>query len=134
MPTEQSAGATDTAELDAYLTEHLFGWTPTEGGAWRCSEGTCTYPDARYVAHNGGVTIHRKTPALSTTGDGMLAVLEAMQGREWQAMTQLYPYDSLRHAAFVPEKTSIDTKDWTSADTLPLAVALAARQAIEAKE
>lgn len=134
---------TDTAVLDAWLAEHLLGWT------WWVHKQNVQSEHAgqRFIGPNdgslkwfcwpaqGGESIHDagNAPKLSTTGDGMLMVLEAMQGRGWQALSHLFPDDSLRHATFIPEDVSATTEDWVSADTLPLAVAQAARAALEAR-
>ncbi len=107
---------TDTAALDAYLAEHLFGIT--------------LLPEP--------VTRHA-VPEYSTTGDGMLMVLEAMRERGHDGQLGV-TIDSYRQALFSPRGSVLRSllfgfrsRDWTTADTLPLAVAQAARAALEAE-
>ena len=111
--------AIDDVALDAWLAEHLFGLT---------DEVKAANPSWR-----------NHIPDYSTTGDGMLLVLEAMRerGHDGSAAVNI---DSYRQAVFYPKGSVVRSllfgfrsRDWTSADTLPLAVALAARAAIEAE-
>ncbi len=115
---------TDTAALDAWLAEHLLGWT------------SCNDQTHRYLEHwhaPGERLSVRCPPALSTTGDGMLMVLEAMRERRWFYFMWAEGIPPHRiAAAFATVEEGWRDRE-VEADTLPLAVALAARAALEAE-
>ena len=127
----QAEAATDTAALDAWLAEHLLG-------AWTCDGCTETMPNGSAAFH--GLHWHIKgtrtsSLGLSTTGDGLVLVVEALKARRWYVV--LYVEDGEPCRASVTEMDAPDDRvplgADADADTLPLAVALAARQAIEAE-
>lgn len=113
-------------ELDAWLAEHLFGWewVPQRvdilaGGFWRSPDGE-----------------HHQTPnqhdfwdcAYSSTGDGMLMVLEAMRERGWSFQLS----DGLTETSLWVALFESDRADHQIyADSLPRAVAEAAKAALE---
>jgi hypothetical protein len=101
-----TAPAVDTATLDALLAERLLG-CKTRGGACPAAG-------------------HRD---LSTTGDGMLLVLEAMRERGWSS--EIYD-EGARQWGFI--HLGEDKAGWSpdSCEAWPLAVALAAEAALEA--
>ncbi len=136
------AAVTDTAELDAWLAEHLLGWLRLNSGGWRCTGAdTCTHATAPHT----NPQVHSSVPpALSTTGDGMLMVMQALRERGWEWTIRfredgvhwpgrMYPLDTS-----LPFYGAMFTKGPHGAgneeDTLPLAVAQAARAAIRAEE
>lgn len=119
----------DTAALDAWIAEHLFGMHHG-----RDASGS---PYWDYREHLGSVDIgvlladvHVAPPAYSTTGDGMLLVLEAM--KEHSASLNLYPPSNYAKRATACYS---DGSGWIPfhADTLPTAVALAAKAVLEAE-
>ncbi len=120
MPADSEVAVTDT-DLDAWLAEHLLGWTySAEGGEFPHWHPIGTYDCTMDV------------PKLSTTGDGMLMVLEAMRSRRWYVV--LYVEDDELYQASI---TAIDGPDDAvpvgadaEAETAPLAVAQAARAAL----
>ena len=108
-------GVTDTAELDAWLAENLLGWTEHTGYWWPPDESMSALEHA---------------PKASTTGDGMLMVLEAMRERKW--VSSAWIDEQGCHGDFDEwEATGSHARvTHRTAATLPLAVAQAARHAI----
>lgn len=109
-------------ELDAWLAEHLFGWATHAGmdGEWRW------YKD--------GESVRDEPDGYSSTGDGMLLVLEAMRGRGFQF--ELVNGDGGYLAMFGTQEDF----DWLDPDfysrtsaIAPQAVAEAAQVAIQAE-
>lgn len=109
-------------ELDAWLAEHLFGWAsvaarpPTPIDNWTRLSGLAPgdISGAYAVARGyGGDDV----PFYSSTGLGMLAVIEAMRGRteaEREAFNSYFTYRQIEVIGIAP-----------------LAVALAAKAALE---
>lgn len=123
----------DTRALDAWLTEHLFGWD-----AEACTCGMCIVN--YYCPQHGD---HSPLPpyAYSTTGDGMLIVLEAMRERGWHGMLDYgFPGDGYwveagftRLVEPAEGRGPFDNAPAAHHDSLPAAVALAAKAALEAE-
>ena len=97
-------------ELDAKVAEHLFG-LPTED---------------LYLPH-----------PYSSTGDGMLAVVEAMRGRGWSmqantspAQTPVVWFSKVDHTKALTDAAHYQGQAVADADTLPRAVSLAALRAV----
>ena len=138
---------TDTRALDAWLAEHLFGWVWVQHGAG-LRRGNSQTPYQRFLAdprQDPGHHFFEPAPndmpltehywdacePYSSTGDGMLQVLEAMRERgDWC----LSP-DGDGWVAVLTDGIYGDNQPHYSgrADTLPLAVATAAKAALEAK-
>lgn len=99
-------------ELDALVAMEVMGWTQVNPRWW--------------VRLDGASVPH--PPTYSTTGDGMLAVLERMRELGWRSLVTTY--GERIEAMFYPGE------GWpiyaASADTLPHAVCLAALEAVRA--
>ncbi len=120
MSTEQ---AVDTAALDSWLAEHLFGWTHLHftGPAELQRIGLSPTDDE-----------YEPLPAYSTTGDGMLMVLEAMQERGWFVTLTDYALPRWWEVEFLPDPLKPGEVVLGKAPVLPTAVSLAAKAALEA--
>ena len=122
--------AVDTAVLDAWLAERLLGWTySAEGGEFPHWHPAGTYD----------CTVD--PPALSTTGDGMLLVLEAMRARwatfnrkHWRVQECFAENLGFFEGYFNtdPDMSLLHIAE-TLAELTPLRVATAARAALEAE-
>ena len=110
-------------ELDAYLAEHLFGWH-----RWETFRDQARKMPVTEWIREGGIT--SRLPAYSSTGDGMVIVLEAMRGRGFEFSLRLSE-DSSQWMAIIIFGPPIGSAICRS-DTLPRAVALAAKAALEA--
>lgn len=118
-------------ELDAWLAEHLFEWVSSGNrrGNWilqppNAGQGT---PSLMKERGRGWSATNHKFSWWSSTGDGMILVLEAM--RERGLVVKIHAIHAGWAAYF-----RRDSDPWAvrSADTLPRAVALAAKKALEA--
>ena len=110
---------TEEQELDDWLAENLMEWN-------KCGRSMCSM----WVEPQSGV--HRDAEWLTTTGDGMLAVLERM-GERWFSWSLNSDWctiaDKRTFAVFSKQKIyAVDRQD-----SPPLAVGLAAKAALEAK-
>lgn len=123
-------------ELDAYLAEHLFGWT------WPFDDpliGNGLYPGriAGYAPEpNDDGEEFDDVPAYSSTGEGMLMVIEAMRERGWWFSVEEYGDDG-PHQCVEFDKDGDDylpTPVAAVPGSLPRAVAEAAAQAIRAEQ
>ena len=107
-------------ELDALVAVEVMGWTRQRLGQW--------------VKPDGGPTIAEPN-RYSTTGDGMLEVLERMRGLGWigvcKVSTDTRSYARFSRNARPGETHAVNGKD-VEADTLPHAVCLAALEAVRA--
>lgn len=116
-------------ELDAWLAERLFGWTevdPPRQGDGAGYRGAGVAPGASGAS---------EVPAYSTSGDAMLAVIAAMRVRGWRSTTASFPNGKAR-ALFHREGYggSVDAPHGSAmAESLPEAVAEAARRALESE-
>ena len=108
-------------ELDALVAERVMGLERDEKGYWQGELGV----DFSQVDFENGL------PFYSTTGDGMLAVVEAMRGKGYGGVI----YVDRPSAVFIkmPGVTSIadEMLMLVSADSLPRAVCLAALRALK---
>ena len=111
-------------ELDAYLAEHLFGLVGCTFD--ECREAAEERDHYHYPGHGWGSW--KRADRYSSTGDGMLLVLEAMRER-WSWTAELSE-DTDGKWRVMFDNNSDDHE--CVADTLPLAVALAAKAALEA--
>ncbi len=123
---------TDRA-LDAWLAEHLFGWevVGNRRGNWSLKEPGGQWQGGSFMKERGrpwASTTH--CISWATTGDGMLAVLEAMRKREWRALMGTWSTGPGYRCQFY----TITNEERVSAlaGSLPRAVALAAKAALEA--
>ncbi len=129
MAAEAATGvseAVDTQALDAWLAEHLLGG-PRANPGWYWFRGTGEtdgFPDIDVPGQEPLFS----GPKLSTTGDGMLMVERAIVERGWQIVSG-WDNESPCWARIVTETAVPIAK----ADSLPEAVALAARAALEAE-
>ena len=132
-------------ELDAWLAERLFGLTvrgPCPGGNVRW----CAMPEvakdrgiprsARPGSYDDGVRVFDMTvPPYSATSDGMIKVLEAMRERGWPIEIRWRPYGGvlvmMGDGLAIGDGLAPGAAEW--AETLPRAVALAAKAALEAE-
>lgn len=124
---------TDRA-LDAWLAEHLF-----------IVEGGSRQPDGSWTTFRRGSRVD-EVPSPTSTGDGMLLVLEAMRERGWygsasfiapiyggECMAQFSRHNP--HEGYAEDgRPCVIANDIVSvtAPSLPRAVALAAKTALEA--
>lgn len=104
---------TEKQELGNWLVEHLMEWDKCDCLMW--------------VEPQSGV--HRDADWLTTTGDGMLEVLRKMHDRGFDCLVQTYYGTEEYRAEFYLESP----QESFLASTLPLAVAHAAKTALEAK-
>lgn len=106
--------------LDEWLAEHLFGWNLRQSSLddRACD---CVEPYLNECGHQRYWT---------DSGDGMLRVLDAMQQREWGALMGTWAAGP----GYCCQFYTITNEDGVSAlaDSMPLAVALAAKAALEA--
>ena len=136
-------------ELDAYLAEHLFGWADVdahyESRRWeftdppyepvtegRGREPVEADPDIKWKqpAHR----LHFTTfPCYSSTGEGMLKVIEAMRERGYDCLTWRWQHQDCSALFAHPHDLDRHFLRGTRADTRPRAVAEAARAALEAE-
>lgn len=128
-PCARGWGVAETRErlIDALLEVHLFGAEelPWKGLGW-----------ARSIKRNG--TFVGGPRRLSTTWDGMGLVIEAMRGRGWRSVQHAWalsspaPLLAPNRAGFFRGFASEGTarQGIADADTLPMAVALAALAAL----
>lgn len=126
------SGELSSRELDAYLAEHLFG----RESCWMSER-------AQYV--NGETSAHRylvyvdegswgpEVHLYSSTGEGMLKVIEAMRERGYDCLTWRWQHQDCSALFAHPHDLDRHFLRGTRADTLPRAVAEAARAAIEAE-
>lgn len=123
-------------ELDAYLAEHLLDWY------YDISPRGGPYPPQMVFAQNAEQAGRRTSgstfaPPLSSTGDGMLLVIEAMRGRGWDWEMHAYSNPAMRGMRFTAGASSPAVPSplawWADASSLPRAVAEAARAAWEAR-
>ena len=105
---------TEEQELGDYLVEHLMGWQPS------------LYWDGYWFDHQ----IHRRADWLTTTGDGMLAVLEAIQKQPDKVKARFV--ESLYHQVRAALGLTA-ALDLLPLYVSPFAVAHAAKAALEAK-
>ncbi len=131
----------DTAALDAWLAEHLFGGWHCDG----CVESRGKTSIVASAPHWHIAELRLTRLAFSTTGDGMLMVLEAMRERGWRFEAISGVDDDLQpgYGAVFTKNVQISpnevmvvpvgASDRHGGATLPLAVAQAARAALEAE-
>lgn len=127
-------------EIDALVAEKVLGWTgveydPGDARTMGLCHGT---PPGTKAEHINDVSLHGTgtgeyhIPRYSTTGDGLLLVVEAMRGKGWGCqMTRGTPgFDCW--ANFFRERTNEagDTGHGRMTKELPLAVSLAALKAL----
>ena len=136
--------ATIDRALDAWLAEHLFGWTVVGNrlGNWSLKEpGTGQWGGDAFMKELGrpwASTTH--CISWSTTGDGMLAVLEAMGARHYwfNIETGIGGNNHIIKVSRGGEAGETDNSfralydEYDSDTSLPRAVALAAKAALEA--
>ncbi len=147
MPTE---AVVDTAALDAWLAEHLFGWVwrlhEQEDHLARSIHAPGMREDAALAKGDEPLYINSAFPerpglsnlsaawSYSTTGDGMLMQMVALQGQGFVVNVTMIPADDPYHggeAECVIERHNNQISiDWHP--EAPTAVALAARAALEA--
>lgn len=106
-------------DLDAWLAEHLLGFKRDRAGAlFKHFEGP-TWSGKDYLV-----------PESSSTGDGMLLILEAMRERGWVGLVK---WDGDReHDHYTALFSQPDNVARIDAHSLPRAVAEAAKAALEA--
>lgn len=121
--------APNERELDAWLAEHLFGWD-----AAPCEMTVAYQPCGRKALHrHDGLDIDFP-PAYSTTGDGMLLVMEAMRERGYGIIVERNSSgDWLSEVYRIEPRCVGGAYDFMMpAETGPMAVAKAAKLALEA--
>ncbi len=121
----------DDRELDAWLAEHLFGWSLVGvKGHWTQGVETRDW-SGRPPGQSRGVP---HVPALSSTGEGMLKVMEAIRQRGWEwdiADIHINPeFGGFLWRAFCMRDDVTPYPQATHA-LLPRAVAEAAKEAIK---
>lgn len=107
----------DTRTLDAVLAERLFGWT------------TRDHPLFPWIQPVTGIAFSAP-PAISTSWEGMGLVLEAMKARGWDYEVRSIPAASVATRAHCEFHRAFGEFSDRSADSLPMAVALAALTAL----
>ncbi len=113
---------TDTAALDAWLAEYLLdGRMCTQ-----CTTGRNSW-SGKHWHIAGGITSSLK---LSTTGDGMLMVMEAMQKRGYQGRVSAWSRELWSAIFYHGFRLVLEPTQPFDAETGPLAVALAAEAAL----
>ena len=121
-------------ELDAYLAEHLLDWY------YDISPRGGPYPPQMVFAQNAEQAGRRTSgstfaPPLSSTGDGMLLVLEAMHGRGYLFIVRSMNSLAAGRPGFMCTFAIEGAVDGRSeGDSLPRSVAEAAKSAILATE
>lgn len=119
----------DTTALDAWLAEHLFDGSPLDCTA-PGHEGSQCWSIPTGPTHLA-VIGYGPAPAYSTTGGGMLMVLEAMRERGWSRAIYEAPIGEVVEFARTGDKG--EHLAYRAADELlPTAVGLAAKAALEA--
>lgn len=110
-------------ELDAFLAEHLFGWEREQDGCLVVADG----PSKGYRFYPG----EEIDPAYSSTGDGMLQVLEKMRERGFKGSVVWDRLDQ-RSPTHITADWSVTFDGAAGAlnDSLPRAVAAAAFTAL----
>ena len=132
-------------ELDAKVAEVVMGWSAVEYDAGDARtmgvcHGTPPGPKSDHIADlslHGTGTGSYHIPRYSTTGDGMLAVVEAMRGRGWSmqantspAQTPVVWFSKVDHTKALTDAAHYQGQAVADADTLPRAVSLAALRAV----
>ena len=110
-------------EADA-LVATAMGWTwqePSPDG-W----------DGHWVTPDGEIPEH--PPAYTTSGDGMLEMLEWIAGKRWAVEVEMKRYDGKWYARVCPSITGDALGGYAIAGTAPLAVAKALLAAKETGE
>lgn len=110
-------------ELDALVAEKVMGWTLVKGDRERGS------PIANELGGLAGMMCGT-IPRYSTTGDGMLAVIEAMHKRGWSCSAEGPDLFGGCWAEFSQMEGKMMRGPDGDADSLPRAVCLAALQAL----
>ena len=136
----------DTAALDAWLAHRLLGWSaclgrsdPRSASLSSADVHVWNKPDEPEYGNMCGWLDGRHTerqPALSTTGDGMIQVIEAMRKRlkTYCSITaEPGPWNLVEFTRWDVDADKIAGSGLSHAQPLPLAVAQAARAALEAK-
>jgi len=111
-------------KIDALVAEKVCGWTI--GDVWSSPP-----PDPKRVRNMNVETKNSPWPRYSTTGDGILLVIEEMRGKGW-------PEWQVQSCLDRPDKTGARFRmdgvgtwvEWRNADTAPMAVCLAALKAL----
>lgn len=116
-------------ELDAWLAEHLFGLVGCTFD--ECREAAEERKHYHYPGHGWGSW--KRADRYSSTGDGMLQVLEGMRERgfEGKCGISLEQHGYQRWGSFFDGEHD-GPRGEAEAATLPLAVALAAKATLEA--
>ena len=124
-------------ELDAKIAEYLFGWTEIdtarEFSGWDFTDtpGSWEYEGSTGVGREPGMhmTSRAPYPPYSSTGDGMLAVLEALKKRGCTnaGVFWIPRFEGGKWCAVTEEGG-----DYTMADSAPRAVCLATLAALGA--
>ena len=123
-------------ELDAWLAEHLLGWTDCDPAYVSTGWEFTDPPDDRVTVGRGRGPGCRHFSLLPTfsTGDGMVLVLEAMRARGWWVLCAVSRLDGRWYVQVDSSVSSDMTIGEGHATTLPRAVAEAAMAALEASE
>lgn len=119
---------TAARELDAWLAEHLFGHQVTTVDREGYPDGLC-----EYVLY----TMEHPLIHYSTTGDGMLMVIEAMRAKGLHVCIKSNPFTGGYIAQF--DRWMAEGMRWhfirfADGDDIPTAVAGAAKAALSAEE
>ena len=136
VPEVQEEAVITDRELDAKVAEEVMGWTEIDAArafsGWEFTDNE----DWRYDGSTGvGVPPGKKyaypIDRYSSTGDGMLAVVEALRGRGWQVSTLIGPDGmNLVRVMRTEEEQFYESQPLVEGDTLPRAVCLAALKAV----
>lgn len=141
-----------STELDAWLAEHLFGYQEVhQEVAWTGGLGSPRKPKSEWPWYRAGDCYETSTQrrkvgleSFSTTGDGMLLVMEAMRERGFDTVT-MYAGNGVQHGAmffrigarpYAPREALLNLNREPLVSEagnmpLPLAVAKAAKLALE---
>lgn len=122
--------------IDALIAEHLLGWR------WMTTNGVsllvdpadrATFGPEWRVGSPGQYTDLNLVPDLSTSGAGMLMVVEAMLSREpdWGFIVQRVSRGPWYASVSLPNWLSSSPDPMAKSDTAPMAVALAALKALK---
>lgn len=117
---------TDT-ELDAWLAEHLLGWKQCPW-AFPGDVMLCDLNDPNHLS--GGM---HTTHGLASTGDGMILVLEALKARLPNEDIHIEHMTGTGWAVSTCYEQETGWSGWERDESLPRAVAEAARAALSAQ-
>lgn len=114
-------------EIDALIAEHLFGWKQVATTRGQTFPVPADYPDGPY--DEDAIKYSLTPERYSTSGNGMLAVIEAMlsQQPDWGFIIQRVSHGPWYATVTIPywPSDSPDPMPSAKSDTISMAVALA---------